>query len=205
MTAAQQAPRFTFEEFLEYEDAYGNPFELSADGWLIPMPAPDQRHELIVNYLDRTLSTEIERLKLNWLPSRRPIEIPVGGFKRGRRPDLAVIDLDPERDGDRAIYHVPHMIIEIASSNWSDDLRQKTQDYALLKVPEYWVIDYRGQIPEEYCGRGKGIKTIVHTLRTAPAFGYDKQEFIGNEVIPCKTFETLQLTTNQIVQLGKNQ
>ena len=197
MTTAQQFPQFTFEDFLDYEDAYGTPFELSADGFLVSMPAPDQEHELIISYLDRLFAAEIERLGHPWFPSRRAIEIPVGGFFKGRRPDLSIIELVPERNQDRAIYQIPKLVIEIASASWSEDLKGKTHDYALLKVPEYWVIDYRGQIPEKACLRGKGIKTIVFTLE---GFRYKRQEFLGDEVIPGATFPELALTTSQIVE-----
>lgn len=197
MTTAQQFPQFTFDDFLDDEDAYGTPFELSADGLLVPMPAPDQEHELIVSYLDRLFTTEIERLGHPWFPSRRAIEIPVGGFFKGRRPDLSIVELAPERNRDRAIYQVPKLVIEIASTNWSEDLKGKTHDYALLKVPEYWVIDYRGQIPEKECLRGKGIKTIVFTLE---GFRYKRQEFLGDEVIPDAALPELALTTSQIFE-----
>lgn len=197
MSTAQQFPQFTFEDFLDYEDAYGTPFELSADGFLVPMPAPDQEHELIVSYLDRLFATEIERLGFSWFPSRRAIEIPVGGFFKGRRPDLSIVELALERNRDRAIYQVPKLVIEIASTNWSEDLKGKTHDYALLKVPEYWVIDYRGQIPEKECLRGKGIKMIVFTLE---GFRCKRQEFLGDEVIPGAAFPELALTTSQIVE-----
>lgn len=197
MTTAQQFPQFTFDDFLDYEDAYGTPFELSADGVLVPMPAPDQEHELIVSYLDRLFTAEIERLGYSWFPSRRAIEIPVGGFFKGRRPDLSIIELTPERNQDRAIYQVPKLVVEIASANWAEDLKGKTHDYALLKVPEYWVIDYRGQIPDKECLRGKGIKTIMFTLE---GFRYKRQEVLGDEVIPCAALPELTLTTSQIIE-----
>jgi Uma2 family endonuclease len=94
------------------------------------------------------------------------------------------------------------MSVEIASSNWVNDIRDKILGYLHLGTPEYWVIDYAGQIPEKYCDRGKGIKTAVYTLQTK-GYAYNKNEYLEDEIIPCQTFSDLQLTTNLIVQRGK--
>lgn len=128
----------------------------------------------------------------------RLIEIPVGGFANSRRPDLVVIDepRSPQEQEARAVYQPPHLIFEVTSSNWSDDLKKKVRDYALLQVPEYWVVDYRGQIPEKDCDRGKGIKTIVFWL---DGYRYKRQEYLGDEAIKCVALSSLTLTTNAIV------
>jgi Uma2 family endonuclease len=201
MTTAHSLPRLTFEEFLDYDDGTGRLFEL-IDETPVPMPEPSEEHERIVRYLDICLTTEINRLGLPWFPSRRLVKIPVGGFANGRRPDLAIVTEaeTPEESKARALYAPPHLVIEIASRNWTDDLKWKTQDYALLKVPEYWVVDYRGQIPEKDCLRGKGIKTIVFSLQ---GFRYERREFVGDEEIPCTAFPELKLTTNSIVNRGR--
>ncbi|WP_088894903.1 Uma2 family endonuclease [Leptolyngbya ohadii] len=205
MTPAVQIPPLTFEQFLDYDDGTETLYEL-IDGCPLAMPEPSRQHQSIVRYLDRVFSDEIERLGKPWETVRNTaIRVPGRFLADGRRPDLAIVDL-PQSEAEqqeKGIKTTPHMVIEVASSNWKDDLRDKIFAYLHLQVPEYWILDYAGQIPEKYCERGRGVKTIVHTLRTVGRYGYDKQEFIGNEVIPCQTFEDLQLTTQQILQLGK--
>ena len=47
------------------------------------------------------------------------------------------IDLD--------VWPVPHLVGEISDTTLATDLDEKKQLYAQLKIPEYWVIDVRGQ------------------------------------------------------------
>ena len=36
------------------------------------------------------------------------------------------------------------LVIEVVSTNWQDDYAHKLVDYAILGIPEYWIIDYLG-------------------------------------------------------------
>lgn len=191
----------TFEAFLDYDDGTENLYEL-IDGEPILMPDPSRIHQSIASYFDEVFKAEIRRDGRPWEPVRNTaIRVPGRLLADGRRPDVAIVDL-PKTDEEaeqKGIITTPHMIVEIASSNWADDLRNKISAYIHLGVPEYWVFDYKGQIPAKYCDRGKGIKTIVFTFRDSGGYGYDKAEFIEDEIIPCRTFANLQLTTNQIL------
>ncbi|NEZ68295.1 hypothetical protein D0962_37145 [Leptolyngbyaceae cyanobacterium CCMR0082] len=75
-------------------------------------------------------------------------------------------------------------------------LVDKQEEYEALKVQEYWIVDYRGQIPAKYCLRGKGPKVIVLKLTDGI---YQKAEYLQGEVVPCVTFPDLTLTTDQIL------
>jgi Uma2 family endonuclease len=55
---------------------------------------------------------------------------------------------------------------------------EKQEEYEALQVPEYWIVDYRGQIPAKYCQRGKGKKVIVLTLEDGV---YRKAEYVEGE------------------------
>lgn len=202
MSAVQLQPHLTFEEFLDHDNGTENLYEL-IDGILVAMPEPSRLHQSIARYLDQVFGAEIERLEQPWEPVRNTaIKVPGRNLADGRRPDLAIVTLPQTEEESQAkgIHTTPHMVVEIASSNWGDDLKRKVLAYAHLEVPEYWVIDYAGQIPDRYCDRGKGVKTLVHTLK---GYGYARQEFVGNESIPCQTFQALELTTDLIVRAGK--
>ncbi len=192
-------PQLTFEQFLDYDDGTDALYEL-IHGIPVAMPEPSDLHEDIVDFLKGVFQRESDRLKCNWkVRTNRLIQIPVGGNADGRRPDIAIVDNgmpDPDR---RAIYDPPRLIVEIMSKNWKDDLEPKLRDYALLQVPEYWAIDYRGQIPEKHCTRGKGIKTIVFTLK---GYQFERKEYLADEIIHGDTFSDLTLTTAQILNLG---
>jgi Uma2 family endonuclease len=118
--------------------------------------------------------------------------------RQGRRPDIAVIDRPKTRreDGKSGIRTTPRMIVEIASGNWSTDLVDKQEEYEALGVSEYWIVDYRSQIPAKYCQRGKGEKVIVLKLFNGT---YQKAEYLEGEVVPCFTFPELRLTVEQIL------
>lgn len=186
----------TFEAFIDVEDGNElNEFEL-VDGRLVLMPEPDDWHEEILEFLSFMFELQYRRMKLRCsVRKRNALMI---DNTRGRRPDVAVIDRPDTRLEDRqtGIRSVPRMIVEIASDNWSTDLVEKQEEYEALQVPEYWIVDYRGQIPAKYCQRGKGKKVIVLTLVDGV---YRKVEYVAGETVPCLTFPELELTVEQIL------
>jgi len=186
----------TFEAFIDVEDGNElNEFEL-VDGRLVLMPEPDDWHEEILEFLSFMFELQYRRMRLRYsVRKRNALMI---DNTRGRRPDVAVIDRPETRLEDRqpGIRSVPRMIVEIASGNWSTDLVEKQEEYEALQVPEYWIVDYRGQIPGKYCQRGKGKKVIVLTLEEGV---YQKAEYVAGETVPCLTFPKLELTVEQIL------
>lgn len=189
----------TVDEFLQLEDDQCM-YEL-VRGALIRMPEPSDLHEAIVQFLNVEFTIEARRAKLNYsLRQRNALLIPEAiDLKSARRPDLAVIDKPirwRESEIEQGMRTVPHLIVEVASSNWSNDLIEKQEIYEAMGVPEYWIVDYRGLIPAKYCDRGKGKKVIVLRLLNGE---YQRTEFINDELIPCQTFPDLVLTVDQIL------
>ncbi|MDB9527472.1 Uma2 family endonuclease [Oscillatoria sp. CS-180] len=186
----------TFETFIDVEDGNElNEFEL-VDGRLVLMPEPDDWHEEILEFLSFMFELQYRRMKLRYsVRKRNALMI---DNTRGRRPDVAVIDRPATRREDRqpGIRSVPRMIVEIASGNWSTDLVEKQEEYEALQVPEFWIVDYRGQIPAKYCQRGKGKKVIVLMLEDGV---YRKAEYVEGETVPCLTFPELELTVEQVL------
>jgi Uma2 family endonuclease len=35
-------------------------------------------------------------------------------------------------------------VVEVVSTNWETDDARKVEEYAILGIPEYWIVDYRG-------------------------------------------------------------
>jgi Uma2 family endonuclease len=186
-----------FEQFLDFDDGSElNEYEL-VDGRLVLMPEPSELHEEILEFLSFMFELTYRRRKLKYSVRKRNALFL--GQAKGRRPDLAVIERPKAFRNDqpsRGITTKPFMIVEIASSNWSTDLVDKQEEYQALGVPEYWIVDYRGQIPAKYCLRGKGKKVIVLTLLNGE---YQRAEYIEEETIPCKTFPELALSVDQVL------
>ncbi|NJL55540.1 Uma2 family endonuclease, partial [bacterium] len=184
------------EAFIDVEDGHElNEYEL-VDGRLVLMPEPDDWHEEILEFLSFMFELQYRRRALRYsVRKRNALMI---DNTRGRRPDVAVIDRPETRREERqpGIRTIPRMIVEIASGNWSTDLVEKQEEYEVLGVPEYWIVDYRGQIPVKYCLRGKGKKVIVLTLEDGV---YRKAEYLEGETVPCLTFPELELTVEQIL------
>jgi len=186
-----------FARFLDFDDGNEiNEYEL-VDGRLIVMPEPSELHEEILEFLSFMFELAYRRRKLKYsVRKRNALSL---GAAKARRPDIAIIErpkvfLDDKPS--RGITTKPFMIVEIASSNWSTDLVDKQEEYQALGVPEYWIVDYRGQIPAKYCLRGKGKKVIVLTLEKGE---YQRVENLPGEIIYCQTFPDLKLTINQVL------
>lgn len=187
----------TFEAFIDVEDGNElNEYEL-VDGRLVLMPEPDDWHEEILEFLSFMFELQYRRMKLGYSVRKRNALMVDNAMSR--RPDVAVIDRPATRREDRppGIRNVPRMIVEIASGNWSTDLVEKQEEYEALQVPEFWIVDYRGQIPAKYCQRGKGKKVMI-VLMLADGI-YRKAEYVEGETVPCLTFPELALTVEQIL------
>ena len=36
------------------------------------------------------------------------------------------------------------VVAEVVSTNWQDDYARIVEEYAILNIPEYWIVDFRG-------------------------------------------------------------
>lgn len=190
------ASTLSFEAFIDFDDGNElNEYEL-VDGRLLLMPEPDDWHEEILEFLSFMFELQYRRYKLAYSVRKRNALL-IDNV-RARRPDIAVIERPATRREDRkpGIRTIPRLIVEVASGNWSTDLVDKQEEYEALKVPEYWIVDYRGQIPAKYCQRGKGQKVIVLVLENGT---YQSAEYVAGETVPCRTFPQLNLTVDQIL------
>lgn len=196
------ATQITFEQFLNFNDGNEiNEYEL-VDGRLVLMPEPSELHEEILEFLSFMFELTSRRQKLGYSIRKRN-SLFVNDTK-ARRPDIAVIQRPKVLSSSgsiQGIRTVPFMIVEIASGNWSTDLIDKQEEYQALGVPEYWIIDYKGQIPAKYCLRGKGKKAIILTLENGE---YQSSEYLEGETIPCKTFPDLTLKVEQLLVAEAN-
>ena len=91
------------------------------------------------------------------------------------------------------------MIAEVVSSNWQNDYARKVEDYALLGVPEYWIIDYLGLGGREYIGKTKQPTITICKLVEDE---YQKQLFQNDAQLVSSIFPNLQLTAKQVLSAG---
>lgn len=186
-TAIQQ--RYSFEEYLAYEDGTDNRYEL-VEGQLQRMNPPTFRHLLIAKFIERQLDSEITRLNHPWLCLRE-----AGlrtGWQKSRLTDVYVIATDQVVDllDESAICQTPPLlVVEVVSpDSIKRDYRFKRSEYAALGVPEYWIVD--------------PLEVKVSILQLDEGL-YEDIIYTGEQVLVSTTFPELQLTAAQILASGR--
>ncbi|MEG5171645.1 Uma2 family endonuclease [Microcoleus sp. B3-D7] len=170
------------------------------DGELTEME-PTGPHEQVSAFLGRKLNVEIDRVDLPYfIPPRCLIKLL--GTATAFRPDVLVVDRtqlineplwqqEPVITSGNSI----KLIAEVVSTNWQNDYARKVEDYALLGVPEYWIVDYLGIGGREYIGKPKQPTITICMLREDE---YQKQLFQKSDRLISSLFPDLQLTAQQI-------
>ncbi|MEG4247383.1 MULTISPECIES: Uma2 family endonuclease [unclassified Microcoleus] len=170
------------------------------DGELTAME-PTGPHEQVSAFLGRKLNVEIDRLDLPYfIPPRCLIKLL--GTATAFRPDVLVVDRtqlineplwqqEPVITSGNSI----KLIAEVVSTNWQNDYARKVEDYALLGVHEYWIVDYLGIGGREYIGKPKQPTITICMLREDE---YQKKLFQKSDRLISSLFPDLQLTAQQI-------
>lgn len=187
----------SFDEFnLRYGD--NNRYEL-IDGELIEME-PTGLHE-VAAFVSRKLNVEIDRLDLDYFIPHRCL-IKLLGTETAFRPDIIVLDRtqianEPlwQQEPIITLGSSIKLVVEVVSTNWQNDYARKFEDYAVLGIPEYWIVDYLGVGGREYLGKPKQPTITICTLKNEE---YDRDLFRDSKLLVSNTFPELQLTSEQI-------
>ncbi len=199
----------TVNEFIaQYGD--NERYEL-IDGELIEME-PTGPHEQVSSLIGRKLNVEIDNQDLPYFIPHRCL-IKLLGTNTAFSPDVIVLDQtqlineplwqqEPVITSGKSI----KLIAEVVSTNWQNDYARKVEDYALLAVPEYWIVDYLGIGGREYIGK---IKQPTVTICTLVEDEYQKRLFQNNDSygalryqLVSSIFPNLQLTAKQVFASG---
>ncbi len=152
-------PLLTIEQFIA---AYGEDprYEL-ADGELIDME-PTGPHETVGGKLAVQIGIAIFQAQHPWFIPRTCLIQPFANTATARRPDLVVLDetalMDEplwQRQPVITLGRSIKLVVEVVSSNWETDYARKVEEYALLGIPEYWIVDYRGLGGIAFIGKPK--------------------------------------------------
>ena len=191
MTVATQ--KLTFSEYLAYCDGADTPCEL-VDGELVPMSVGTGHHADIAEFLNDEFRAQVKQAQLPWVSKQMTVGVqsPRGTrWDTSRIPDVTVLGLDQWKSmrGREAIINLneprPHLVVEVVSrSTKADDYRSKPSEYALLEIPEYWIVD-----PLD-------LKVTVCVLDYRV---YESIEFVGESIVKSPTFPSLKLSASQIL------
>ncbi|MBF2057410.1 MAG: Uma2 family endonuclease [Cyanobacterium sp. T60_A2020_053] len=191
-----------FAEFINwYPESSQYRYELH-NGTIIQMPKPKGKHSQIAGFLLTELTLEIRRLKL---PYFAPKECLIkGDALSGYEPDGVILDKNYienellwEKQSTLLSGKAIKLVIEVVSTNWSDDYALKLDAYENLGIKEYWIVDYLGIGGRKFIGYPKQPTLTIYTLKNGE---YEVQKFRDNEIIKSIIFPQLKLNTEQIFQ-----
>ena len=197
---------YTAQKLLRLETflaEYGNNprYEL-ADGELIDME-PTGPHETVSGKLAVSIGIAIATEKLPWFIPRTCLIRPLADAVTARRPDIIVLDetvlsSEPrwEREPVITLGRSIKLAVEVVSTNWETDYARKVEEYALLGIPEYWIVDYRGLGGVAFIGKPKQTTFTVCQLIGED---YSQQQFRLGQPIISPLLKSLQLRLDDIL------
>jgi Uma2 family endonuclease len=197
----------TFDEFIDwYPEHSGYRYELH-DGEIVQMPKPIGKHSQVAGFLVAEANFEIRRLRL---PYFIPRECVVKYGESGYEPDVIVLDSQAitsdtrwEKESTITRRESAKLVVEVVSTNWSDDYAMKLEDYEALGIAEYWVCDYLGLGGRRYIGSPKQPTFSVYQLNQAGE--YKVKQFRGLQPIESLVFPELQLSLEHILAAVSSQ
>ncbi|TYQ30314.1 Uma2 family endonuclease [Pseudanabaena sp. UWO310] len=195
--------RMSFAEFIEWYPENGKRYELYRGVVREMMPIGD--HELTTSFLAEELTLEIRSGHSNYLVSRMCLlkpEMTDTGFIA----DVVVLDRrelvnEPLWQKASVIQNgktVP-LVIEVVSTNWSDDYAIKLAAYETMGIAEYWIVDYRALGAVRYIGKPKQPTVTVCKLIEGE---YQLSLFTAGKRIESDVFPELNLMTDAIFQIA---
>lgn len=190
----------SFEDFL---NQYGDDprYEL-IDGELRDME-PTGPHESVSGKLAGRLFVEILRLNLKWTIPKNCLIRPPETEVTALRPDVIVLneadlaeeplwEKQPVLTSGKAI----RLVAEVVSTNWQDDYARKVEEYALLGILEYWIVDFRGLGGIAFIGKPKQPTFTVGQLANGE---YQQQQYRLGQTIASTLFPELHLRLDDIM------
>ncbi|MCP6760683.1 MAG: Uma2 family endonuclease [Fischerella sp. CENA71] len=195
----------TFDEFVTwYPENPQRRYELH-DGVIIEIPPPTGDHEEIVGFLVGEIVTEYKRLKLPYFIPKTAFVKPFES-ESAYSPDVVILNqpnlvnepLWKKASTVSQAESIP-LVIEVVSTNWRDDYLKKVADYEAVGIPEYWVVDYAALGGRRFIGNPKQATISIYALVEGE---YQINQFRGNERIVSPTFPELNLTAQQIFEVG---
>jgi Uma2 family endonuclease len=190
----------TIDQFItQYGD--DSRYEL-ADGELIDME-PTGPHETVGGKLTVQIGVAITNAKYPWFIPRTCLIQPFAEVATARRPDIVVLDEtllvnEPrwQREPVITLGRSIKLVVEVVSTNWETDYARKVEEYALLGIPEFWIVDYRGLGGIHFIGKPK---QPTFTICQLDGEEYHQQQYRLGEAIASGLLPDLQLRLDDVL------
>jgi Uma2 family endonuclease len=164
---------------------------------------PTGEHEEIAAFVSRKLNVQIDNLGLPYFIPQRCLIKPPGDWI-GFRPDLVVLDREALAAEPRwhkepivTLGRSIRFVAEVVSSNWQNDYSRKFEDYAVLGIPEYWIVDYAGLGGVQHIGKPKQPTLTICRLVEDE---YESELLRGDDEIRSTIFPELRLTAKEVLR-----
>jgi Uma2 family endonuclease len=203
----------TFESFLAWDDGSDGlrptegqrVFEL-VKGVAVPLSEPNARHEDVVDGLCRLIADYCQDQNLDYIARQNKqvrLKALPGGPESSRKADIVLFDKAEwekmrRSSASAAAYVAPPLVIEVVSTNWGDDYRIKLNEYEILGILEYWIVDLAGFGGVQYIGSPKQPTVTVNRLIDGE---YQAQQFQGEDAIVSPTFPEIQVSIGDILAM----
>jgi len=199
-----QTELVTFDEFIKWYPESLQKYELH-DGVIVEMPKPTGTHSDIAGFISGELFIEIKRIQIPYFIPKECVIKPAQ--ESGYEPDVIVLDRQQvihnearwKKESIITFGNSIRLVIEVVSTNWSDDYALKLEDYELLGIFEYWIVDYLALGGRKFIGNPKQPTISIYNLVNGE---YQVKQFRGSERIESLVFPELTLTVEQIFQAG---
>lgn len=190
----------SFEEFIAL---YGDNTRYELIDGKLRDRSPTGPHEAMAGSIAGRIYVEIFRGNFNWLVPKTCLIKPLYAEATALRPDVVVLDKaelgseplwqkEPVICKDSTI----KLVAELVSTNWQDDYARKVEEYAFLKIAEYWIVDFRGLGGLQFISNPKQPTFTVCQLVDGV---YQQQQYRLGEPIYSYLFPNLQLQLDDIM------
>ena len=122
------------------------------DGKLVIQSPAKARHLEVSNKLSRLMSSYADRYDLGYVVSEKAL-INIEEGVHNYEPDIVFFSKEKaeEIDDDTSMFGIPDFVVEILSKSTARyDRGVKFDNYEKAGIPEYWIIDAKKRIVEQY-------------------------------------------------------
>lgn len=164
---------------------------------------PTGPHESVAGKVAGYLFAEILRREQRWVIPKPCLIQPPASEGTVLRPDVVILDeatlaTEPLWEREPVITSGAPivMVVEVVSTNWQDDYGRKVEEYALLGIEEYWIVDSRGRGGVQFIDRPKQPSlTVCHLVGQ----DYEKRIYRLDQPLESQRFPNLQLQLSNLM------
>lgn len=138
MNTAKEPIAYNSEEYYEAVKNYNGLTELR-DGEIVDLASPSRTHQNITGEIYLEIKNYIKKNNGKCEAMISPFDVKLDDYNVVI-PDI-FIACNPDNFDEQKYNGAPDFIIEVLSTNRSDDLHRKTSLYQNSGVKEYWIVD----------------------------------------------------------------